>query len=73
MAKNSNKVKKNTNRENNFKRLAENRYAKFQYAISETIEAGIELLGTEVKSISCLLYTSPSPRDPHLSRMPSSA
>ena len=24
-------------------------------------------------SYSCLLYTSPSPRDPHLSRMPSSA
>ena len=24
-------------------------------------------------SVSCLLYTSPSPRDPHLSRMPSSA
>ena len=24
-------------------------------------------------SITCLLYTSPSPRDPHLSRMPSSA
>ncbi len=51
MAKNSNKVKKNTKKENTFKRLAENRYAKFQYAISETIEAGIELLGTEVKSI----------------------
>jgi len=51
MAKNSNKVKKNSKKENNFKRLAENRYAKFQYAISETIEAGIELLGTEVKSI----------------------
>ena len=51
MAKNSNKVKKNTNKANNFKLLAENRYAKFQYAISETIEAGIELLGTEVKSI----------------------
>ena len=51
MAKNSNKVKKNTNKENNFKLLAENRYARFQYAISETIEAGIELLGTEVKSI----------------------
>ena len=63
MEKNLNKVKKNTKKENNFKRLAENRYAKFQYAISETIEAGIELLGTEVKSISCLLYTSPSPRD----------
>ena len=51
MAKNSNKVKKNTHKEKNFRRLAENRYAKFQYAISETIEAGIELLGTEVKSI----------------------
>ena len=25
------------------------------------------------KDIACLLYTSPSPRDPHLSRMPSSA
>ena len=51
MAKNSNKVQKNTKKDNNFKRLAENRYAKFQYTISETIEAGIELLGTEVKSI----------------------
>ena len=51
MAKNSNKVKKNTNKANNFRLLADNRYAKFQYAISETIEAGIELLGTEVKSI----------------------
>ena len=51
MAKNSNKVKKNTHKGNNFKLLADNRYAKFQYTISETIEAGIELLGTEVKSI----------------------
>ena len=51
MARNSNKVQKNSKKEVNFKRLAENRYAKFQYAISETIEAGIELLGTEVKSI----------------------
>ena len=51
MPKNSNKVQKNTQKENNIKRLAENRYAKFQYTISETIEAGIELLGTEVKSI----------------------
>ena len=62
MAKNSKKVKRNTNKANNFKLLAENRYAKFQYAISETIEAGI-----------CLLYTSPSPRDRTRSRMPSSA
>ena len=44
MAKKSNKVKKNIEKENNFKRLAENRYAKFQYETSETIEAGIELL-----------------------------
>ena len=51
MAKNSNKVQKITKKENIFKRLAENRYAKFQYEIYETIEAGIELLGTEVKSI----------------------
>ena len=51
MAENSKKLKKNSNKENNYKRLADNRYAKFQYAISETIEAGIELLGTEVKSI----------------------
>ena len=48
MAKNSNKVQKNTQKENNIKRLADYKYAKFQYTISETIEAGIELLGTEV-------------------------
>ena len=51
MAKNSNNFGKNKNKESIFKRLAENRYARFQYEISETIEAGIELLGTEVKSI----------------------
>ena len=51
MAKNSKKILKNSKKENNFKRLAENKYAKFQYEILETIEAGIELLGTEVKSI----------------------
>ena len=51
MSKNSKKVNKNNKKETIFKRLAENRYAKFQYEIYETIEAGIELLGTEVKSI----------------------
>ena len=51
MAKVSNKVNKSIKKEAVFKRLAENRYAKFQYEILETIEAGIELLGTEVKSI----------------------
>ena len=71
MAKVSNKANKIIKKEAVFKRLSENRYAKFQYEILETIEAGIELLGTEVKSIrngnvnlrDCLLYTSPSPRD----------
>jgi len=33
------------------KPLAQNKYAKFQYEILDMIEAGIELLGTEVKSI----------------------
>ncbi len=32
-------------------KLAENRRARFDYDISETIEAGIELLGHEVKSV----------------------
>ena len=27
----------------------------------------------QAQDYGCLLYTSPSPRDPHLSRMPSSA
>lgn len=34
-----------------FKVVADNRQARFQYEILETYEAGIELLGTEVKSI----------------------
>ncbi len=33
------------------RRLAENRYARHQYEILDKLEAGIELLGTEVKSI----------------------
>ena len=33
------------------KRLADNRFARHQYEILETLETGIELLGTEVKSI----------------------
>ena len=51
MTKNSNTVNKNKKKEPALKCLAQNRYAKFQYEIYETIEAGIELLGTEVKSI----------------------
>tara|TARA_B100000287_G_C20343731_1_gene666899 strand:- start:153 stop:647 length:495 start_codon:yes stop_codon:yes gene_type:complete len=51
MVKVSNKINKTNRKDPIYKRLAENRYAKFQYEIIETIEAGIELLGTEVKSI----------------------
>ena len=51
MVKVSNKSNKSINKEAVFKRIAENRYAKFQYEILEKIEAGIELLGTEVKSV----------------------
>ena len=32
-------------------RIAENRRAKFDYSIVDTIEAGIVLLGSEVKSL----------------------
>jgi len=34
---------------------------------------GEPLLNSIIKSLSCLLYTSPSPRDRTRSRMPSSA
>lgn len=33
------------------KMIAENRRARFEYALEDTIEAGIQLLGTEVKSL----------------------
>jgi len=90
------------------KTVATNRKAYHNYHIGESLEAGIALTGTEIKSIregrvslgdayvrpengelwllnahiaryeagsymSCLLYTSPSPRDVEESRMPSSA
>jgi SsrA-binding protein len=37
--------------ENNFKLIANNKKARFDYFIEETYEAGIELCGTEVKSV----------------------
>jgi SsrA-binding protein len=40
-------------RETNFKVIAENRKASFNYAILDTFEAGIVLTGTEVKSLRC--------------------
>ena len=86
--------------------IAQNREAHHEYFVIEALETGVELVGTEVKSLRaggvnlkdswadiddgelilkgmhispyeqgniCLLYTSPSPRDGLLSRMPSSA
>lgn len=41
--------KKNSN--NKYKIIADNRQARYQYHILDTYEAGIELKGTEVKSI----------------------
>ena len=35
--------------------------------------AMLDMLKTKTSTISCLLYTSPSPRDKRQSRMPSSA
>ena len=35
----------------NYKVIAENRRARFDYAIESDIECGIELLGSEVKSL----------------------
>ena len=37
------------------------------------IETGIGFLNHMLEQLSCLLYTSPSPRDRQKSRMPSSA
>ena len=51
MAKTKAKKQKAAERLAANKRLAENRLARHQYEIIETLETGIELLGTEVKSI----------------------
>ena len=43
------------------------------YLIGAGLYFGQPLLNTSVELVTCLLYTSPSPRDATLSRMPSSA
>ena len=45
------------------------------FALSNCINSGIRRMGviTQYQSHTCLLYTSPSPRDQRGSRMPSSA
>ena len=51
MSKASNKKAKAKARAAANRLLADNRFARHQYEIFETLETGIELLGTEVKSI----------------------
>ena len=40
---------------------------------TEVVQVGQSLAAPQVSVLGCLLYTSPSPRDATLSRMPSSA
>ena len=63
---------------NNITDLIENNYESLRYGISVadvnndgTYEFIVAGFGSE--NLACLLYTSPSPRDSALSRMPSSA
>ena len=51
MAKTANKKKAAAARAAANKLLADNRLARHQYEILDTLETGIELVGTEVKSI----------------------
>ena len=44
-----------------------------RYAAATAAAQGRQLTSKELKVANCLLYTSPSPRDGLLSRMPSSA
>jgi SsrA-binding protein len=41
----------NTNDKSGFKKIADNRAARHEYYVIESFEAGVELFGTEVKSI----------------------
>ena len=42
-------------------------------SMAQTAEGALTEIGNNLQRIRCLLYTSPSPRDATLSRMPSSA
>ena len=45
----------------------------FEVFVTEDLDATMDFYADELEYQSCLLYTSPSPRDATLSRMPSSA
>ena len=51
----------------------ENEIGEIQKVMRPEVEEPVELLELAKQSTVCLLYTSPSPRDGLLSRMPSSA
>ncbi|HAK44382.1 MAG TPA: SsrA-binding protein [Spirochaeta sp.] len=51
MAKKGKKGQKNEYTEDGIKILAVNRKARFNYTVDESLECGIELVGTEVKSL----------------------
>ena len=55
--------------------ITKSRIKKYPYMGVATMALGaiIFLVSGGANSINCLLYTSPSPRDPSISRMPSSA
>ena len=59
--------------ENQTNQLADLIMAIIQEKVDERIEQKVNDLQEGLNSTSCLLYTSPSPRDGLLSRMPSSA
>ena len=47
--------------------------AQVEKALIQELETAFKEFGIEARIVSCLLYTSPSPRDRTRSRMPSSA
>ena len=46
---------------------------RYVFTMTDTIQVNKEILQNVTQDLDCLLYTSPSPRDGLLSRMPSSA
>ena len=53
--------------------VSENSIDDLKDSFQLTIENSKEILKNLIAAVDCLLYTSPSPRDATLSRMPSSA
>ena len=70
----SNQIYISTNGNDNFGNGTINSpFFSIQFVLDNKSIAGDELILREGKYLSCLLYTSPSPRDRTRSRMPSSA